>query len=74
MKHLAIILLIMLTACTTPKTVLKNPRNGQVAVCGGSANASLAGGVIGYHIEKGNDERCVNDYHNQGFKTLSTEN
>ena len=69
-----IFLLLILTACTTPKTVLKNEQTGQIAVCGGSANGSFAGGAIGYHIQKANDEECVNDYKLEGFKVIKTEN
>lgn len=62
-----------LAGCSTPRTVLKNPETGQVAQCGGSATGSLVGGVLGYHIQKSNDRACVNEYLQQGFDTVSTE-
>lgn len=71
-----IILVAMLpvvAACTTPKTVLKNDKSGQVVTCGGSATGSLVGGVIGYHIQKGNDSDCKADYLEQGFKVVKTD-
>lgn len=73
MKKLSIIIFMLLCACTTPKTVLKHPKTGQVAICGGNAESALAGGVIGYHIQKANDDECVNDYLNEGFKTINKE-
>ncbi len=63
----ATLLLLGLAACTTPTTTLQNPKTGQVTTCGGSSGASWAGGAIGYHIQKGNDEDCVNNYKSQGF-------
>ncbi len=65
--------LFALVGCTTPKTVLKNPKTGQVATCGGSATGSLVGGVLGYHIEKSNDTDCVAEYMGQGFQKVSTK-
>ncbi|MFN7185906.1 MAG: hypothetical protein ACK5VE_06020 [Alphaproteobacteria bacterium] len=65
--------LALLAGCTTPKTVLKNPNTGQVAICGGSATGSLVGGVIGYHIQKGNDAECAGDYMAQGFKRIDNQ-
>lgn len=71
MRKLVILLVCILCGCTTPKTVLKNETTGQVAICGGSAAGSFAGGAIGYHIQKSNDKDCVNDYTNLGFGILS---
>jgi len=65
--------LALLAACTTPMTTLKHPKTGQVATCGGSANGSLVGGVIGYHIQKGNDSDCVITYQKEGFKVTETK-
>jgi len=67
MKYIAILLL--LTACQTPQTVLVSP-HGQVEACGGSSVGSLTGGVIGYHIQKGMDEDCVNEKLAKGWKTI----
>ncbi|MCB0375416.1 MAG: hypothetical protein KDD04_05815 [Sinomicrobium sp.] len=69
-----LLVLLLLAACTTPMTVLKDPKTGQIAQCGGSANGSLAGGAIGYHIQKSNDEKCVHSYMEQGFEVVKTEN
>ena len=64
---------ILLAACTTPKTILKNEETGQVAICGGNVSSSLAGGAIGYHIQKSSDAQCVSDYMEQGFKRIKTD-
>lgn len=64
---------ILLTGCSTPKTILKNPKTGQVAICGGSATGSLVGGVIGYNIQKSNDAECTADYLDQGFKRIRSD-
>lgn len=57
-----------LAGCATPAVMLKNETNGQIARCGGGSTGSMAGGVIGYNIEKANDEKCVRDFEAQGFK------
>lgn len=72
-KYLLLTAVAGLSACTTPQTTLRNPKTGQVAVCGGNVGGSLAGGVIGYHIQKGNDEACANTYLQQGFTVLETK-
>jgi hypothetical protein len=69
MKKLIILTLLMLGACTTPKTILKND-NGDAVTCGGSATGSLVGGMIGYSIEKDNDDKCVKDYIEQGYEPV----
>lgn len=53
--------------CTTPATTLRNPATGQVATCGGNTASSVAGGAIGYSIQRGADNRCVENYQRQGF-------
>ena len=70
MKKLAFIGLVFLCGCSTPSTVLKNPQTGQIARCGGNVSGSLAGGAIGYHIQKGNDQKCVQGYKGQGFEIV----
>lgn len=67
---LALWVAIALTGCATPAVTMKNNATGQVARCGGSATGSLAGGVIGYNIQKRNDEKCVRDHEIQGFKRV----
>lgn len=74
MKKYLFITLLILTGCTTPETVLKHEKTGQIARCGGSANGSMAGGMIGYHIQKGNDQKCVETYLEQGFEVKKTSN
>lgn len=73
MKYLSVLILAVLSACTTPKSVLRNDKTGQVVTCGGSATGSLVGGVIGYHIQKSNDADCVADYMGEGFKRVHAE-
>ena len=74
MKHIALILsLLAVAACTTPMTTLKNPKTEQVVTCGGSATGSMVGGVIGYHIQKGNDGDCVKGYVKQGFEIVDEQ-
>ena len=72
MKRLIFLMpcILLVTACTTPKTVLKNNQTGQVVSCGGSATGALVGGVIGYHIQKSNDKDCKSDYIEQGFEPV----
>lgn len=68
MKKLAIIALIGLSSCATPQTLLRHPQTGQMAACGGSSAGSMAGGMIGYEIQKSNDRDCVSNYLAQGFE------
>lgn len=68
MKKTAILAALLLTGCTTPMTILKHPKTGQIATCGGSATGSMVGGVIGYQIQKSNDGDCIQAYKAQGFK------
>lgn len=71
MKNIiAIIAVLTMTGCTTPQYTLKNPKTGQVETCGGDTTASLAGGVIGYHIQKNNDEKCRRILEENGFKEV----
>lgn len=69
MKRLAILLLLVLGGCSTPKTILKND-NGDVVSCGGSATGSIVGGMVGYSIQKDNDDKCVKDYIEQGYNPV----
>jgi hypothetical protein len=57
----------LLSGCTTPATMLRNPATGQVVSCGGNTASSVAGGYIGYSIQKSADERCIARYTQQGF-------
>ncbi len=63
----------ILIACSTPTTMLKNEETGQIVQCGGSATGSLVGGVVGYHIQKSNDSKCVTNHLEQGFDRIKVE-
>jgi len=67
MKKSILILLLCLTACATPTTVLRNAKTGETATCGGGTAGSVAGGMVGYSIQKSNDKDCVNNYKSKGF-------
>ncbi len=68
---LTIIACLSLSACTTPQMIMKNPHTGQVQVCGGNSTASITGGMIGYHFQLKDDEKCVDTLKKQGFKTTT---
>ena len=70
MKKYLCLTCLILSACTTPQTTLKNSKTGQVATCGGNVSSSLAGGAIGYHIQASNDKDCIITYQAQGFKIV----
>ncbi len=59
--------LTVLSGCTTPRTMLRNPTTGQVQTCGGDTTSSLAGGLIGYSIQQNADADCVAAFTAQGF-------
>ena len=67
---LGALILAYLTGCATPVVMLKNTQTGQIARCGGGTRGSVAGGVIGYSIEKDSDEKCIRDYEAQGFRRM----
>jgi lambda repressor-like predicted transcriptional regulator len=46
----------------------KERTKNQVARCGGGTAGSVAGGLIGYSIEKDSDANCVRDFEAKGFK------
>ncbi len=73
MKRFLLPMLLIVTACTTPMTTLKHPKTEQVVTCGGSATGSMVGGVIGYHVQKGNDGDCVKNYAKQGFVIIDEQ-
>lgn len=64
---IAFCVVLFLSGCATPTTVLKNPHTGELAVCGGSSVGSVAGGLIGYSIQKSHDEDCVSEHKSNGF-------
>lgn len=65
---------LLLSACATPVTMMKNPETGQVSRCGGERSGSIAGGLIGYDLQKKDAVSCVEQYYGEGFKIISTEN
>lgn len=71
MKNVIFVLsLALIASCATPATMLKNDATGQVARCGGDSTGSMAGGLIGYNMQKSNDAECVRSYEAQGFKRV----
>lgn len=63
-----VILLLLLSACTTPTTMMVNEKTNQVQQCGGEVSGSLMGGLVGYYIQSQNAAQCVEDFSEQGFK------
>ena len=63
----------VLGACTTPTTTYKNLETGQIETCGGNVSSSLAGGVIGYHIQKSNDNKCRETMEKNGFSAIEDD-
>ncbi|HEV2682633.1 MAG TPA: hypothetical protein VGV14_19180 [Rhodanobacter sp.] len=51
--------------------MLKNEKTGQIARCGGEASGSMAGGLIGYNIQKKTDKACARDYESRGFTPIN---
>lgn len=74
MKKLFLILplILLTTACATPKTVLKSDK-GQVVMCGGDRSSSASLGMIGYYLQKQVDKDCVNVFKKNGFKVIEKE-
>lgn len=66
-------MLLLVSACTTPKTVLKNEDTGQVMTCGGNTTSSLFGGVVGYYVQKSSDSDCKADFLEQGFVVVKSD-
>lgn len=57
-------IVLALTACAGPRTVLQNPDTKQIADCHGSGGSWMVGGLIGMSIEH---DRCVEQYRALGF-------
>ncbi len=64
---MALLAALLAAGCTTPATTLRNPATGQVLTCGGNTASSVAGGAIGYSIQRSADDRCVENATRQGF-------
>jgi hypothetical protein len=61
---------LLLAGCTTPVTVLKNNRTGDVVTCGGETSGSLAGGAIGYNMQKSKADKCVGVHKAKGYHVV----
>lgn len=66
----SVLLSISLMACATPAVQLQDDATGQVVQCGGSRSGSLAGGGLGYQLQKNKDKKCVEGYEALGFKRV----
>lgn len=65
----AIVLLLLLAGCATPKTIMKNDKTGQIQACGGSVGSS----IVGHYLQKSADAQCVIDFQQQGFKIIKSD-
>lgn len=70
MKYLLLLSLLGLTACATPAVTMVN-KQGDTATCGGEIGPSIALGAIGYQIAKGNDDDCISQHKEAGYKIQS---
>lgn len=61
---------LLLAGCTTPVTVLENNRTGDVVTCGGETSGSLAGGAIGYNMQKSKADKCVGVHKAKGYHVV----
>lgn len=66
----ASLIALLLAGCTTPVTVLKNNRTGDVVTCGGETSGSLAGGAIGYNMQKSKADKCVGVHKAKGYHVV----
>ena len=64
---LAISSLLILAACSTPRTVLIDPVTKQAKACGGGYGGSVIGGITGYRMQKNSDKKCVEELQSQGY-------
>lgn len=62
-----LVVAVCIAGCVTPTTYLKNSQTGQVVQCGGGTAGSWLAGMVGYSIEKNNDDDCVASYKASGF-------
>jgi hypothetical protein len=60
----------LISGCATPVFMLKNEKTGQIVRCGGGVTGSMAGGLIGYNMQKKTDKACVKDFENRGFTPI----
>ena len=64
---LSTLLTLGLAGCATPVTSLRNPSSGEVVQCGGGRAGSAVGGLVGYSLQKSDDDDCVNKYKAAGY-------
>ena len=68
MRNIVLMTTMMaLCACSTPTTVMKNDKTGQIVLIGGTATGSALGGFIGYDIQEASEKQQVNNYKQHGF-------
>lgn len=70
---IVIVPLIALSGCTTPQTIMKNDKTGEIVTCGGHNARSLMLGVPGYYSQKSDDAECVSNHLENGFKRIKAE-
>lgn len=63
---------LLLAACSTPRTTLSN-YYGDTVTCGGDVSSSLAAGGLGYYLQKQVDKECVENYQNHGYTITEHE-
>ena len=66
MSKYILVLLLTLSACSTPLTTLSKGKD--VQQCGGGTAGSMFGGFTGYRIQEGHDAECVERLKAQGYK------
>ena len=62
-----LLIAVFVSGCATPVLMLKNEKTGQIVRCGGGVGGSMAGGLIGYNIQKKSDKACAKDFESRGF-------
>lgn len=70
MKTCSMALILLLAACATPFVTLHNDKTGRTETCGGGTGGSLAGGMIGYSIQRNGDNDCITALKAQGYHVV----
>lgn len=68
-----LVLSIALAGCATPVRTMKHPETGQMKTCGGDKSSSVAAGLVGYGLQKKNDEQCVELLESLGFEETTEQ-
>ena len=50
---------LTITGCATPFVTLHNDKTGDTQTCGGGTAGSIAGGMIGYSMQRNSDNECI---------------